>query len=107
MALVLTPGAATALSVLLDDGMGGAGSAVPPWTLQGAPRAEGADRDAGGDDMNDGNGGAWESRGVKYASAAIRHLERRVKRLEAAVLAKSTDRPEEAEVRQEVRNVRG
>ena len=57
--------------------------------------------------LNDGNEGGWESRGVKYASAAIRHLERRVKRLEAVVLAKSTDRPEEAEVRQEVRNVRG
>jgi len=56
--------------------------------------------------MNDHSGGAWESRGVKYASAAIRHLERRVKRLEAAVLAKSADRSEEAEV-QEVRNVRG
>ena len=56
--------------------------------------------------MNDDTGGAWESRGVKYASAAIRHLERRVKRLEAAVLPKSTDRPEEVEVPEEVRNVR-
>ena len=89
MALVLTPGATAAVSVLLDDGMGGARSALPPWTLQGAPRAEGADRDAGGEGMNgsnerrhDGNEGPLGGRRFNAIGFQVRKLEQRVRSLE-------------------------
>ena len=113
MALVLTTGAAAALSVLLDDGMGGVGSAVPPWALQGAPRAEGADRDAGGEGMNgsnerrhDGNEEHLGGRRFNAIGFQVRKLEQRVRSLEERLAIANRREPRSEEEKSNERGSR-
>ena len=113
MALVLTTGAATTLSVLLDDRLGGARSAVPPWTLQGAPRAEGADRDAGGEGMNgsnerrhDGNEEHLGGRRFNAIGFQVRKLEQRVRSLEERLAITNRREPRSEEEKSNERGSR-
>ena len=105
LALALAAGEAAPLPVLLDRSVGAARSAAPPWTLQGAPRAEGADRDAGGD-MNDGNGEHLGGRRFNAIGFQVRKLEQRVRSLEERLAITNRREPRSEEEKSNERGSR-